>query len=114
MKDINFKRIISLFKDIFNNPAVTKTQSGIQDFADSVKNLFRKKENQEVQPQDINNPLKLPAEIEAEFRFSNDRQRNYSTIAEKNKKPEFLNLPAQSSYVKPIEEALAGEMEENY
>jgi hypothetical protein len=113
MKDINFKRIISPFKDIFNNPVVTKTQSGIQDFADSVKNLFRKKENQEVQPQDINNPLKLPAEIEAEFRFNGDKQRNYAAVSDKDMKPEFLNLPA-NSYVKPLEEALAGEMEENY
>lgn len=114
MKDINFKKITSPFKDIFNHPVVTKTQSGIQDLADSVKNLFRKNENPETEAQDINNYLKSAAEIEAEFRFSRDKQKNYSLIADKDKKPEFLNLPAQPSYVKPLEEALAGEMEENY
>jgi len=114
MKDINFKKIITPFKDIFNNPAVTKTQASIQDFADSVKSLFYKNETPETKSQDINNYLKSPAEIEAEFRFIGDKQKNFSAIADKDKKPEFLNLPAQPSHIKPLEEALAGEMEENY
>lgn len=115
MKDINFKKIITPFKDISNNLAVAKTHAGIQDFVDSVKNLFRKNESPETKTQDVNNYLKSPAEIEAEFHFSGDKQRNYSVLADKDdKKPEFLNLSEQPSHIKPLEEALAGEMEENY
>ena len=42
MKDINIKKIITPFKDIFDNPAVTKTQIGIEGSEEAVKNLFCK------------------------------------------------------------------------
>jgi len=114
MKDINIKKIITPFKDIFDNPAVTKTQIGIEGSEEAVKNLFCKNENPEAKKQDVNSYLKSPVEIEAEFHFSGSKQKNYSMAVDKDKKPEFLTLPALPSHIKPLEEALASEMEENY
>jgi hypothetical protein len=59
--------------DILHNDIITKTKSGIYDLVSGVRNLFRHnsgshEENDIKSMRSVNNYLKSPEEIEAEFR----------------------------------------------
>jgi hypothetical protein len=62
------------FNDLLNNDIITKTKSTFHDFVSGVKNLFRHQSGNsgdegKSSTDGINNYLKSPEEIEAEFRL---------------------------------------------
>jgi hypothetical protein len=107
-------------EDIRHNDIITKTKTTLQVLVSGVKNLFRPgidSTEKELSPAGLNNHLKSPDEIEAEFRFLSVSQTEQNDIvpteAEDNKtllseKPEFhfkMNV---------VNEILPEYMEENY
>ena len=107
-------------KDIFHTDLITKTKSGIYDLVTGVKNLFRHNSAnpEETDKKSINNYLKSPEEIEAEFRF-------LSTVETDEHTREPLQTPPKtyttvfsktefSSEVMTMDDGLPDFMEENY
>ena len=117
MKENSPRKIFNPFKDILSNDLVTKAKSGITDLVSGVKNLFRS----EAPPQEaeVNNYLKSPDEMEAELRFISTQKEKDPVKNEFNQQDSGASSIIQKQQMKPanfhpLEEALAGEMEENY
>ncbi|MES1226669.1 MAG: hypothetical protein ABUT20_64945, partial [Bacteroidota bacterium] len=83
-------------KDILQNDIITKTKSGIQDLISGVKNLFRHSEDatgkDPVSKNNLNNHLKSPDEIEAEFRLLAGSQTDEDRILEDQQPEKHISI----------------------
>ncbi len=115
MKEIDTKKNNLPIQGDFQQPCSYKDPCRYPGFCIGVKNLLRQKEDKQENPDtDINNYLKSPAEIEAELRVTGNKQNEAVPVADNFIMPQFLMKPAPAANVKTLEEALSGEMEENY
>jgi hypothetical protein len=117
MEENSTNKIFNPFKDLLTHDLVTKAKSGITDLVSGVKNLFRN--DHSPQETEVNNYLKSPDEIEAELRIicvqTQDQPLKNELVPQ-----DFITASRNSNAhgwpanFHSLEEALAGEMEENY
>ena len=111
------------FREFLDTDFFVKAKSGIVDFVSGVKNLFRHTGDDKKPEADVNNYLKTPEEIETELRSISSQKEETKApelAATDPKEKEFSTTgntqPAQNKPVifRSLEEAMSGEMEENY
>ncbi len=110
------------FNDILNNDIITKTKSTFQDFVSGIKKLFRHQfanssEESKSSTGEINNYLKSPEEIEAEFIFLSSQAEDNNTetlMVEYDSYSAIINKPGINSETGNLELILPEYMEENY
>ena len=102
-------------KDILHREIITKTKSTLHYFVSGVKNLFRHTTGnpEDEASKNINNYLKSPEEIEAEFRFLSASQPDNSTETKTLETPS-ITYSTINIETRIVEEALPDYMEENY
>ena len=106
------------FNDILNNDIITKTKSTFQGFVSGVKNLFRHQStNPSAATEGINNYLKSPEEIEAEFRLLSaqaDDNNTETLMVAFSSYSGIINTPEINAETGSVEFILPDYMEENY
>ena len=107
-------------KHILHTDIITRTKTTLQDLLSGVKNLFRQSNDsagKEFSPANLNNHLKSPDEIEAEFRFlslSQTEETNTFPIKRTDSESSDLNKPEFHFKMNVVSEAFPEYMEENY
>lgn len=103
--------------EILHSDIVTKTKSTLHDFVSGVKNLFRHSQPDEPVDAGVNNYLKSPDEIEAEFKHFSTSAKNEFT----EKDPiaaagsgSIITISERKTEIQQFEETFPEYMEENY
>jgi len=105
--------------EILHSDIVTKTKSTIHDFVSGVKNLFRHQPNEpENSDTAVNNYLKSPDEIEAEFKklsaVVKDEQHESELIVAERSNTTIVKITESKTEIQRFEETFPEYMEENY
>ena len=104
--------------EILHSDIVTKTKSTLHDFVSGVKNLFRHQSNEpENSNAAVNNYLKSPDEIEAEFKQISDAVKNEieeQELASESGNTVLVKITETTTEIRRFEETFPEYMEENY
>ena len=104
--------------EILHSDIVTRTKSTLHDFVSGVKNLFRHQSNEpDYSNTAVNNYLKSPDEIDAEFQQLSGAMQNESEEKElvgESGSTMMVKITETTTEIRRFEETFPEYMEENY